>query len=262
MSVSVDLSQPVLFLRSLTLVDLTYSVIIFLILVFDAIAFFLFEFVFCYYIFCVSVIQCNTNNQLYSTVLKQLFTDIYVLKLYLTDLFITVRNSNDSVASIDQIVLIILAATATIIFYLTLKNLFASVLRYLSASRDTDCCNIDKKFLVAERSSCVLSRSLQLCNRIIVFCSLSSVSFSLRASIYKFARSQSRVQSRRVCNAMLVSHSISIISISEDSLELRNKEMQQARKRLKDLQFSTELVKLDINEHFIISESAGFFDKN
>jgi len=61
---------------------------------------------------------------------------------------------------------------------------------------------------------------------------------------------------------MLVSHSISIISISEDSLELRNKEMQQARKRLKDLQFSTELVKLDINEHFIISESAGFFDKN
>ncbi len=174
----------------------------------------------------------------------------------------TVRNSNDGVAGIGQVVLITLAATATIIFHLTLENSFASVLRHPPASRDADCCNVDKESLAAGRPSRVLSRSLRLCDRMIAFCSLSSVSPSLRASIHEFARSQSRVQSRRVCNVMPASHPIPIISIPEDSLGLGDEEMRQARKRLKDLQFSTGLAKLDVNGHLIISEGAGFLDED
>ena len=265
MHISVDLPQPTLFLRPLTLVDLTYSVIASLILVLDALTFFLFELVFCYHILCVSVIQYDTSGQLYPTALKQLFTGIYVLELCLTGLFITIRNSDDGVAGIGQIVLISLAATATIIFYLTLENLFASVLKHLSASRDVECREIDRKYLVVGRSSYVQSRNLRLRDRLVAFCSLqslSSISPSLRASIYEFARSQSRVQDRRVCNAMSVSQQISIISISEDSLELKNEKIMQARKRLKDLQFSTGLAKLDINGNLIISESVHFTDEN
>lgn len=233
-----------------------------LIFVLGVIAFFLFGLVFRYHILCILVIQYNTNNQLYLTTLKQLFIDIYVLELCLTNLFIIVCNSNNDIANISQIVLITLVAIATIIFYLTLKNLFASILRHLFVFKDTNCYNVDKKSLIVERSSCVLSRSLQLYNRIIAFCSLSSVSSSLRASIYKFARSQSQIQSRRVYNAIFVLYSISIISISKDFLRLKNKKIQQAKKRLKDLQFSTRFVKLNINEYLIISKSVEFLDKN
>ncbi len=61
---------------------------------------------------------------------------------------------------------------------------------------------------------------------------------------------------------MPASHPIPIISIPEDSLGLGDEEMRQARKRLKDLQFSTGLAKLDVNGHLIISEGAGFLDED
>lgn len=179
-------------------------------------------------------------------------------------LFMTIRDKNDGVAGIGQVVLITLAATATIIFHLTLENSFASVLRHPPASRETDCREIDQGSLAAGRPSRVKSRTLRLCDRLVAFCSLqplSSVSPNLRASIHEFARSQSRVQSRRVCNAMPASHRMSIISIPEDFLGLKDEEMLRARKRLKDLQFSTGLAKLNMNGHLVISESAGNLDE-
>jgi len=244
---------------------LTYSVIAPLILVLGAITFGLFGLVFRYHLLCVSVLRHDTGGQLYPTALKQLFTGVYVLELCLMGLFMTVRNTNDSIVGIGQLVLITLATIATITFHVTLEKSFAAVLRHLPAGRDGDYHGVDfnKESLAAQSPSQVLPGVRRLFHRLVALFSrqpLSSVSPSLRAGIHEFAKSQNQVQSQHVCKAMPALHRTPIIFIPRDSFGLTEEEVLLARKRLSNLQFSTELAKLDVNGHLVMSESADHID--
>lgn len=211
------------------------------------------------------MLRHDTGGQLYPTALKQLFTGVYVLELCLIGLFMTVRNTNDSIAGIGQLVLITLATTATIAFHLTLENSFAAVLRHLPAGRDGNHHSVDfnKESLAAQSTSQVLSGVRRPFHRLLALLSrqsLSSVSPSLRAGIHEFAKSQSRVQSQNVYKAIPVLHRTPIIFIPRDSFGLTEEEVLLARKSLRSLQFSTELAKLDVNGRLVMSESADHID--
>ena len=60
---------------------------------------------------------------------------------------------------------------------------------------------------------------------------------------------------------MLASHRMPVIFIQRDPVGLREEEVLQARKYLKNLQFGTELAKLVANGHLVLSESAGDVDE-
>lgn len=81
--------------------DLTYSIIAFLILSFSVVIFSLFWFVFRYNLLYVLAFSYNTKDQLYSTTLKQLFIEIYIMKLCLIDLFLFIRNDRDVFININ-----------------------------------------------------------------------------------------------------------------------------------------------------------------
>ena len=57
-------------------------------------------------------------------------------------------------------------------------------------------------------------------------------------------------------------HCISIIFISTDLFKLTEKKILLAKKCFSNLQFSTELAKLDINKYLVISESADYINNN
>jgi len=106
-----------------------------------------------------------------------------------------VRNINNSIVNIGQLVLIIFVTIITIIFYIILKKLFATVLRYLFADRDSNYYNINfnKKFLTAQSSSQILLKIQYLFYCLIILFSrqlLLSVFSSFRADIYEFAKNQ------------------------------------------------------------------------
>ncbi len=81
----------------------------------------------------MSTFPYDTEGQLYPTALKQLFTEIYMMKLCLIDLFLSIRNDRNVLTDIDQVVIMMIATTLTVIYQLFLRNIFFSILKYLSA---------------------------------------------------------------------------------------------------------------------------------
>lgn len=80
----------------------------------------------------MSTFSYDTEGQLYSTALKQLFTEIYMMKLCLIGLFLSIRNDRDVLIDIGQVVIMMIVTTLTIIYQLFLGNIFFSILKYLS----------------------------------------------------------------------------------------------------------------------------------
>ena len=247
-------------------VALAYSAIAPLILVFAAITFGLFGVVFRYHLLNASVIRYDTGGGLYPTALKQLFTGIYVLELCLIGLFLAIRNRNSGFAGIGQLVLITLSAAATAIFHIVLERSFASILRHLPASRHDDCHSVSPQNepLAAEGPGRASTRALRMLHGLIVLISQqpSSLSPSLRASIHELARRQKKhAQSRSACKETPASYDDPIISIPESSLGLKEEEVLQARKRIKDLRFTSGLAKLDENGYLLLSQSVNSIDE-
>ena len=54
------------------------------------------------------------------------------MKLCLIGLFLSIRNDRDVLTDIDQIVIMMIITTLTIIYQLFLRNIFFSILKYLS----------------------------------------------------------------------------------------------------------------------------------
>lgn len=74
----------------------------------------------------------DIEGQLYSIALKQLFMGVYIMELCLIGLFLSIRDDQDVFTSIDQVIVMMIATTLTIIYQLLLKNIFSSILKYLS----------------------------------------------------------------------------------------------------------------------------------
>jgi len=93
----------------------------------------LFLFVFRYNLLYVSAFLYDTEGRLYSTALKQLFTEIYMMKLCLIDLFLSICDDRSVLIDIGQAVIMMIVTTSMIIYQLLLRNVFVSILKYLSA---------------------------------------------------------------------------------------------------------------------------------
>ena len=112
--------------------ELIYSIIASLILLLSFIIFDLFWVMFCYNLLYVTVSRSNTRDLLYSTTLNQLFTNVYVLKLCMIDLFFLVRDNHNRAICVDQVVIMIITMTMTLVFQLILNDVVASLLRFMS----------------------------------------------------------------------------------------------------------------------------------
>ena len=112
---------------------LMYFIIASLILSFNVVTSNLYWFIFRYNLLYVLTFSYNIENQFYSTALKQLFTDVYMMKLYLINCFLFIRDDQNVFIDLNQIVIIIIVITLTIIYQLFLKEIFYSILKHLSA---------------------------------------------------------------------------------------------------------------------------------
>jgi len=101
--------------------------------VFSVVILDLFWFVLHYNLLYVSVFFYNTEGQLYLTALKQLFTEVYMMKLCLIGLFLFICDEQGVFTDIDQAVIMMIVTVLTVIYQLLLGNAFASILKYLSA---------------------------------------------------------------------------------------------------------------------------------
>ena len=92
-----------------------------------------------YNLICVVCSRYYYSNQLYSIALKQLFIDLYILKLCCVDLFLLNRDSNNIFFCIDQTVIIIIILICTAIFQFFLRQdlrLLLSQKSFASAQQD------------------------------------------------------------------------------------------------------------------------------
>ena len=71
------------------------------------------------------------KNFLYSTALYQLFTEIYVMKFYLVDLFLLIYDNNHRSICVSQAVIMIVATVMTILFHFLLNEAFNLCLQFL-----------------------------------------------------------------------------------------------------------------------------------
>ena len=116
---------------NLAVIGLIYSVISPLILVFNVIIFALFLIVQEHNITYVFRIGTDTGGQIYYKAINHLFIGLYVMEVYLTGLFLLVRNERNKVACAGQSVVMGLLFLCTLIYQLMLKRAYAPLLQHL-----------------------------------------------------------------------------------------------------------------------------------
>ncbi|MDI1492438.1 MAG: hypothetical protein OHK93_003652 [Ramalina farinacea] len=116
---------------NLAVIGLIYSVISPLILVFNVIIFALFLIVQEHNIIYVFRIGTDTGGQIYYKAINHLFVGLYVMEVYLTGLFLLVRNERDKVAYAGQSVVMGLLFLCILIYQLMLKRAYAPLLQHL-----------------------------------------------------------------------------------------------------------------------------------
>ena len=116
---------------NLAVIGLVYSVVSPLILVFNITTFALFLIVQQYNILNVLRFDTDTGGLIYPKAIKQLFTGLYVMEMYLTGLFFLVRNSQDQPACIGQAAIMLIVLVFTAIYHKILAQAYEPLLHHL-----------------------------------------------------------------------------------------------------------------------------------
>ena len=202
----------------------------------------------------MSTFSYDTEDQLYSTALKQLFTEIYMIKLCLIDLFLSIRDQSVFI-DIDQIVIIIIVTILTIIYQLLLGKIFFSILKYLSVfSKDKKNEEEDSNwnhFLVFALDH--LRHLEHICYNWMR--SFKKVSQDLQESVDELARNELDVTDRCEYKHETADHRSSVVWISKNDLEISEDEIAHAKNYASDIRISNEFAKLDIKERLTISQN-------
>ena len=85
-----------------------------------------------YNIFNVLKNNFDIDNLIYLKTLNQLFTKIYIIKIYLIEFFCLIRNAQNRFVCIEQIVIMILTTLFIKIYQKLLNNIFQLFIQYLS----------------------------------------------------------------------------------------------------------------------------------
>lgn len=108
-----------------------YSVVSPLILLFNIFTFALFYVVQRYNILNISKSNLDTRGLVYSEALNQLFVDLYVMEIYLIDLFSLVRDNQNRATYLGQAVIMIIVALLTIVYQRIVNQEYQSHFQHL-----------------------------------------------------------------------------------------------------------------------------------
>ena len=232
-----------------------YSIISPLILLFSVLIFDLFWVVFCYNLLYVSTFLYDTEGWLYSVALKQLFTEIYIMKLCLIGLFLSIHNDWDKFSDIDQAAIMIIVTMTIIIYQLVLRNTFALILKYLSAFMN----NRDEK----EKSK----HEYSLAGAVGSLCclvhtdydwmmSFKRLSWDLQESIYELTQNQLNILNQCGYEHEADHHCSPVVWILKDHLKISEDEITHIRDCIQDVKISNELAELDMKVRVKLSQNA------
>ena len=99
---------------------------------FSSITFSLFWVIFHYNLLYVTVFWSNTRGLLYLTALNQLFTDVYVMKLCMINLFFLICDNHNRAICVSQTMIMIIATAMTLDFQFLLNDAVALLLQFMS----------------------------------------------------------------------------------------------------------------------------------
>ena len=111
-----------------------YSIIAPLVFLFSSIIFGLLWIVFQYNFLYVMIFKPDTKGFFYSIALNQLFTSIYVIKFYIVDLFLLMRNNYHQFVCVNQTMIMIIVTVMTIMFQFVLNKSFGFCFQFLSGA--------------------------------------------------------------------------------------------------------------------------------
>lgn len=234
--------------------DMTYSIITSRILLISAIIFDLFWFAFRYNLLYISAFSYDTDNQFYFTALKQLFMRIYMMKLCLIDLFLSIRNDRNFLTDIEQAVIMIIVTVTTLVYQLLLEHLFISVLDHLSAFINMKN-NQNNERRWSFDSLAVLYQTLhRVCDWMMLADKYSSTTMSetLQQSIYKLTQTQFDVSNQFEYEHEITHHRSFVVWISKNCLEISNDEITYIRDCVQNINISNELAELDMKDRITV----------
>jgi len=208
----------------------------------------------------VSTFPYDTEGQLYSTALKQLFTGIYMMELCLIGLFLSIRNDRGVLTGIGQAVIMMIATTLTIIYQLFLGNIFFSILKYLPAfTKDREDDGEESNW--NHSSAPALDHLRHLAHTCYGWMRPSKkVPRDLQESIDELARNELDVTDRHEYKHEAADHRSPVIWIPKDDLGISEDEIAYARNCVSDIRISNEFADLDIKGRLEISQNVSNTD--
>lgn len=122
---------------NLAAIGIVYSVVSPLILVFNIITFGLFLTVQQYNVLTVSRSDTDTGGLIYPKAIKQLFTGLYVMELYLVGLFLLIRDAQNKPACVGQAIIMTAVFFLTIVYQLLITQAYSPLLHDLPVMLST-----------------------------------------------------------------------------------------------------------------------------
>ncbi len=243
--------------------ELIYSIIASLILLLSFIIFDLFWVMFCYNLLYVTVSRSNTRDLLYSTTLNQLFTNVYVLKLCMIDLFFLVRDNHNRAICVDQAVIMIIATMMTLVFQLILNDVIASLFQFMS---QTEMRKKKKESKYREtRTSNHLRSLLWKCfnwlDRTRESSSINEIFFNMHSEMNNFTLNE-----RDDLASLMFQHESlciqrSVIWISDDRFEISDNEISRIKQRYDNVKVTNEHADLDEKKRVTITQIISDFSE-
>ncbi len=182
------------------------------------------------------------------------------MKLCLIDLFLSICDDRSVLTDIDQIVIMMIVTTSTIIYQLLLRNVFVSILKYLSAFTKNE--ESQKRASNERHFSRAALDSLRHLAHIFYdwITPLKKISRDLQESIDELAWNQLRITNRREYEHETANSQSSVVWISKNCLEISEDEIVYAKDCVSDVRISNELADLDMKERLEISQNVSNAD--
>ncbi len=243
--------------------ELIYLIIASLILLLSFIIFDLFWVMFRYNLLYVTVFRSNTRGLLYSTILNQLFTSVYVLKLCMIGLFFLVRDNHNRAICVDQAVIMIIATTMTLVFQLILNDVVASLLRFMP---QTEMRKKKKESKYREtRTSNHLRSLLRKCfnwlDRTRESSSINEIFFNMHSEMKNFTSNERDDLASLTFQHESLRIQRPVIWIPDDRFEISDDEISRIKQRYDNVRITNEHADLDEKRRVIITQIVSDFSE-
>ncbi len=243
--------------------ELIYSIIASLILLLSFIIFDLFWVMFRYNLLYVTVSRPNTRGLLYSTILNQLFTSVYILKLCMIDLFFLVRDNHNRAICVDQAVIMIIATAMTLVFQLVLNDAVASLLRFMP---QTEMREEKKESKYREtRTSNHLRSLLRKCfnwlDRTRESSPINEIFFNMHSEMKDFTSDERDDLASLTFQHESLRIQRPVVWISDDRFEISDDEISRIKQRYGNVEITNEHADLDEKGRMTITQIASDFSE-